>query len=654
MHLSEQQKRLDLAAELLASPLLAHETIFASRHSHSSAPFHREMIALCHDPAYPNVLLLAFRGSAKSTLLEETAALLAASGQVRNVLVIGDSWQRAVERLRSIKNELDRNEWLRYLCGDQAGDSWTESRVVLQNGCALSALGQGQALRGVKHLAARPDLCLVDDLESDESVATPDARAKLSDWFWADLIPALDPTRRLLMTATPLHPNSLAVTLSSMKQFKTLNVPIDYVDDEGVRHSSWPNRYPLHDIDTMKQTFIDAGKTHKWAAEYQMQAIDPATKMFLPEYFTYSPVLVRTWHPVYIAYDPARTVKSTSATTGIVVGSWVGRKLVIWEARAARYTPAQMVDDIFAMEQRYSPVVIAVEQDGLEEFLMEPLRHEQLKRSTLLPLRGIRAPKGKDEFIGRLQPLFIHHDITFAGTPESFADSTSQFLAFPTGLKDVPNAMAYLLTLREGTPVYDDTSERHIEDTILRMPSTYMLAVNASSYGSTAVLFQYNERTLRIHRDWSSEASASQALPSFIEQARLYAGQNVQVVSPPLHFDQRQSWGLLASLRGIAEVRKGGDVVKGRELIRGLLRGETRGLPRVMLGPDASWSRRAMTGGDVWQVGKAEPKEGLYSTLMRGLEAAIAPAAYSITSTQRVAYTEDGTPYNTAEVRRSY
>lgn len=652
MPLTDQQKRLDLAAELLANPLLAHETIFSRRHSHASAPFHQEMISLYHNSTYPNVLLLAFRGSAKSTLLEETATLLAASGQVHNILIIGDSWQRAVERLRSIKNELDRNEWLNYLCGAQVGDTWSESRVVLKNGTALSSLGQGQALRGVKHLASRPDLCLVDDLESDESVATPEARLKLSDWFWADLIPALDPSRRLLMTATPLHPQSLAVTLSTMSQFKTLTIPIEYIDEVGTRRSSWPSRYPLEDIDALHQTFVDAGKSHKWAAEYKMQAVDPATKMFLPEHFRYETTLVRTWHPVFVAIDPARTVKITSATTGIVAGSWVGRRLVIWEARAARFTPAQIVDDIFALEARYAPVVIAVEQDGLEEFLMQPLRHEQLKRSCLLPLRGVRAPRGKDEFIGRLQPLFVAHDIVLAGTSDNFADMVAQFLAFPTGLKDVPNAMAYLLTLREGTPVYEDTSERHIEDglhIVPRLPCT--LAVNVSSYGATAVLFQYHDKTLRVYQDYVSETSASQALPSMIEQARLHAGASVQVIAPALHFEQRQSFGLLAALRGVAEVRKGGDMVKGRELIRELLRGEQRGAPRLLLGEGASWSRRAMTGGYTWEVGRGSPRDGLYGTLMQGLEAAVAPAAYQPAQTQRVAYTEDGRSYATAAPR---
>jgi hypothetical protein len=113
----------------------------------------------------------------------------------------------------------------------------------------------------------------------------------------------------------------------------------------------------------------------------------------------------------------------------------------------------------------------------------------------------------------------------------------------------------------------------------------------------------------------------------------------------------RNSYGLLASLRGIAAVRKGGDIVKGREFIRDLLRREVRGTPKLLIGEEASWTRRAMSGGFVWEIGRHEPREGLYRTLMEGIESTIAMASYQPPAQQHVAYTPDGTPYNTAEVK---
>jgi hypothetical protein len=62
-----------------------------------------------------------------------------------------------------------------------------------------------------------------------------------------------------------------------------------------------------------------------------------------------------------------------------------------------------IIDHIFKIAADYHPVVIGVERDGLEEFIMQPLRHEQLRRGVLIPVTGYRAPKGKLSFIAALQ-----------------------------------------------------------------------------------------------------------------------------------------------------------------------------------------------------------------------------------------------------------
>ncbi|MCI0563333.1 MAG: hypothetical protein MN733_33065, partial [Nitrososphaera sp.] len=325
-------------------------------------------------------------------------------------------------------------------------------------------------------------------------------------------------------------------------------------------------------------------------------------------------------------------------------------RLIVWEAFPKRITPAEMVDLIFQLEEKYKPVVIGVEKDGLEEFLMQPLRHEQLRRSTLLPLRALKAPKGKDDFIGRLQPLFAAGDVTFAGDSSRFSEAVSQFLAFPTGLKDVPNAFAYLFGMREGIPVYEDASGSNIVDAVYVRPGALTLAINASAYGVTGCLFQYQNRVLSVYKDWVRENDAGQCVQGIVEEARLFANRPVSVIAPPVHFDAKNSFGLLAALRGLSECRKGGDVLKGREAIRDMLRTQVQGCPRLLMGPEASWTVRALMGGYAREPGKNEPKESLYSTLITALEAAIAPVAQQQLATQNIAFTPDGRKYTTAEV----
>jgi len=651
--MDETLEKLDIAQELANDPVLAHEVVFRHRHDSETPDFHKDLINLYHDETQRNVMALCFRGSAKSTLAEETIILLAASGRVRNVLIIGESWTRAGERLRAIRRELETNEWVRELYGDQVGETWSDGKLILANGCAITAHGQGMALRGMKHDYFRPDLCMVDDLESQDTVATPEARAKLAEWFWKDLCP-VNPLMRVLVAATPLDPKALAVELSKLPEFKVLTVPIEYMNEAGERVASWPDKFPLELIDELKGKYQRAGKQAEWASEYMVQAVDPATKLFRQHMFKFSPDIQRTWEPVYVAYDPARTSKATSATTGYVVASWVGRRLVIWEAGGKRWQPSELIKDLFEKEKKYEPVVIGVEKDGLSDWIEEPIRHEQIRRSTLLPVRALKAPKDKLGFIQRLQPLFASGDIIFAGFAEDFSDTIEQFLSFPSGAIDVPNAFAFLLDpqMKSGLPVYEDAYEKHIADDLSLRPGPALLAINSGPYGTTGVLFQYKALVLTIYLSWANSGDAGQVLPSIIEEARMYAGRALTVIAPPEHFEERTTLGLRAACRGLVEIRKGGDPIKGREIIRQLLRNETQGCPRLLIGPDATWARRAIFGGYSREDGRSEPRQSLYATMMQALEAAMAGAAGAASSEiQAIARTPDGRQYKTAEAR---
>ena len=90
-----------MASRLLGDPVAAHEIIFADSHANKSAPFHEEMVTAFHsDNEYE--IFLCFRGSSKSTKAEETIALRAAAGLIHNCVVVGDSYTRATDRLKTI------------------------------------------------------------------------------------------------------------------------------------------------------------------------------------------------------------------------------------------------------------------------------------------------------------------------------------------------------------------------------------------------------------------------------------------------------------------------------------------------------------------------------------------------------------------------
>ena len=202
-------------------------------------------------------------------------------------------------------------------------------------------------------------------------------------------------------------------------------------------------------------------------------------------------------------YDPARTIGPLSATTGFACWSWVGPRLYIWDSWARRLLPDEIIASMFETNDTYSPVWVGVERDGLEEWLTQPIRQEAIRRGVTLPLKAVKAPKGKIDFIRGLQPYFSAHEVWFAGPYE---DLKRQLLNFPTGDIDAPNALAYAPLLRGGAPMYEDFSRKHVADQLRSGGALPMwLALNATGAMVTGALVQVADGCLKVFADYVRE-----------------------------------------------------------------------------------------------------------------------------------------------------
>lgn len=620
---AREQIILDFAAD----PALAHQSLFSHRHPNRTPAFHKEIIEDWHSPAR-FLEEMAFRGGAKSTLSEEAVCFAGAVKWFRNCLILGESETRAVDRLRAIKHEYESNDYLRDLFGDLVGSTWAETKIVLSNGVCIQAYGTGQSLRGVKHLDQRPDLILADDIENEETVATPGARDKMLKWWVAVVEPAMDPRGRIRFNATPLDEEALAVTLSNQDDVVFRKYPIKYRHPEtGEWVATWPERFPLEWCDKTEGNLTRLGKMDVWAREYMCEPVSEKNRTFSNAMLPPSTARARSWHAVYAFYDPARTVKATSAHTGYAAWSWIGRRLVVWESGGRLWKPDEIIDDLFRVENEYAPVAIGIEEDGLNEFLLQPLRHAQVNRAQSLPLRPMRAPKGKHEFIRSLQPFFKAGEIELVGDQ---AELRAQLLSFPTGRIDVPNALAYALRMRPGAPLYDSFNQDHIEDLTPVPREAWRLAVNARDGATSGILFQLHQGRLLVYADWLREGDPGQTLPDIVAAAGLAASGRFETFAPPGHFSSYDTLGLRAAAAKIpVELRKGGAEHVGREELRALFKKLVRGTPAVLVDPQASWTLRALSGGyclDIDKTGRlgqyAAP--GPYRCLIEGLESVAA------------------------------
>src|SRR6185437_4161190 len=294
-----------------------------------------------------------------------------------------------------------------------------------------------------------------------------------------------------------------------------------------------------------------------------------------------------------------------------------------------------------------------VEEDGLNEWIKQPLRHEMARRSTVLPLKAVRAPKGKLDFIGGLQTFFSAGEIEFA---QDLPELKQQLLSFPTGRIDAPNALAYALKLRPGAPMYEDFTEANIiEDMVASRARPLWLAINATPQWTSGALVQYADG-IRVVADFVEEGDPGTAAPRLLKAARLEAAANFKIVAPPLHFDHWHNVGLRqAMMRVPAEMEVGGTPEEGRAELRRMFREFVRGNPSVLVSSNARWTLNGFAAGYAREVLKnglvaEHAAPGIYRTLMEGIESFAGRLALRATEDEQEARTRigrDGRPYVT-------
>jgi hypothetical protein len=634
---------------------LIHAVLFKHRHPNKTPQFHVDIIRLWHSPER-RVLFMAFRGAGKSTLAEEAIVVGACYKDFRNGLILGETYERAVERLVSIKHEFETNPYLEDLFGYQVGPIWQEGKIVLQNGVIIQAFGRGQSLRGSKYLDQRPDYVFGDDMENDDAARTPDNRQRTREWFWGVVIPALDPNYFLRVAATPLDADALPYSLEKHAGFKTIRIPVYVYDETGREVPSWPDRFPISVVDERRKELYRLGLSHKWQQEYMCEAEDPQQKAFTPDLFRVKPQ-IKTWQACWAFFDPARTVKTTSATTGVAIWSWINHRLIVWDAYGKLWKPDEIIQDIFKVNELYFPVAIGVEPDGLEEFILQPLRHAQLKYGEVVPFRPIRAPRSKLDFIRGLQPFFKGGEVEFA---KDLPDLVEQLLSFPTGRIDVPNALAYAVKMKPGLPIYDGFNvNRHIEESIrLVKNKRCYVAWNATRFCTTAVLFQFINGVLIILRDWVREGEPSQCVSYISSEIGLEIGiATAKDYAPFDHWKPSDTTGLRPALRATGrQPASGGDIVKGRQYLQGLLEKDRGNLPSVMVSTEARRVLNSFSGGYARALTKAgilteEADDTIYKILMEGLESVMAFTENGDDDTDRhYEHAPDGRRYLSARV----
>jgi predicted phage terminase large subunit-like protein len=304
---------------------------FAHYVKYETAPFHRELFQLSERDDIRNLFIVAFRGSAKSTIFTTSYPVWAILGEQQRkfVLLLSQTQAQARQHMMNLRRELESNALLKSDLGpfQEENNEWGSSSLVFSKlGARITAVSTEQSIRGLRHNQYRPDLIIGDDLEDIASTKTREGRDKTYQWLTGEVIPAGDRLTRLIIIGNLLHEDSLLMRLKEdVEQNRIDGLFKTYPLVEGQR-ILWPGKYP--NMDTVEEERRKAANEYAFQREYLLKIVPAEDQAIHPEWIQYydeipPPVMLfQGQHPshreTWIGMDLAISEKSTADYTAIV------------------------------------------------------------------------------------------------------------------------------------------------------------------------------------------------------------------------------------------------------------------------------------------------------------------------------------------------
>lgn len=168
----------------------------------NSAEFHRTLCALLdqitNGEQDGNVAWSVGRGHAKTAYLSNGYLCHQVAFRLKKYIVeVSETTDVAGDFISWTRNQLKFNRKLQddfgVLLYEQKSRNEVDNNVefVTTSGTKVEAKGIGTQVRGLRHGSTRPDLFLLDDLESKDNTNTPELIEKNMKWFKEELLPGL-------------------------------------------------------------------------------------------------------------------------------------------------------------------------------------------------------------------------------------------------------------------------------------------------------------------------------------------------------------------------------------------------------------------------------------------------------------------------------
>lgn len=459
--------------------------------------FHRELCNKLDELVVEPTKRIAWscpRGHGKSAYLSNIFPVHQVVFKKRHyILIVSETEKMAQKFVEWVADQLKFNAKLREDYGDilspkkNQNESDNLEGFITNNNVKVQSASIGKQLRGARHGAFRPDLVILDDLESAKNTNTKELRDKNLHWFNSVIVPIGDVTRTSYIymgtlvhgqgllpdvlkrsdydgkiysaiVSDPTHPEMWEHVENKLRDTDNPNrlqeAELYYMEnkdkmDEGVR-TLWSERFTYFDLINTK---VNVG-SRAFASEYLNKPSDDESSIFKQDYFMYFDDKDlyqgnKKMHlDIYGFWDIAIGKNSRSDYNAIVIIGRDNRTGVIYvlDTFAEKIPMHEALKVAYKMILKWRPKMFGVEtvqaQYDMYRQLKEMLYKGGIYNSRLLPYN----PRGrKEDRIEQLEPLVESGYLRFKKSQRLMIEMLQLFPSHDHD--DLPDALASVVEI---------------------------------------------------------------------------------------------------------------------------------------------------------------------------------------------------------------
>lgn len=409
--------------------------------------FHRELWDMCCSKE-KYIAIAAPRGHAKSTAVTLAYLMFMLLSRQRDfAIIVSDTWGQSVEFLRDLKTELLENDGIIKDFETKRALKDSEDDIIFQmrDGYKFRVVARGseQKVRGLKWNNKRPNLIIGDDLEGDEQVESKNRRDKFFKWMMKALLPCGADDCLFRLVGTILHFDSALERIMKDSTWVTRR----YTAHKSFNDFSdilWPEKFNEQRLRDIREKYVVQGESDGYSCEYLNNPIAEGDAYFrredLLEMTDAERKDIREGRLAVVYYAGWDYAVSKDQRSDYTVGNVWGvasdnRKFKV-DCRRGRWDAKEIVDEMFAVQQAYSPACHFVEGGTINNALGPFLYTEMTSRGKYLNLVKINSTKDKQTRSRPLQAITKSRHIFFNKEMSNWDEQLEEYNRFPKGAHD--------------------------------------------------------------------------------------------------------------------------------------------------------------------------------------------------------------------------